>query len=252
MRRQPEPSGLEDKTVLVTGSSGGIGFEIARKFLEAGSIVGAHYRHKRSAIDELVALGGSERCKPFQADFSDSGQVSSLWESFVAWRGTIDVLVNNAAEVTQPASFDELSEEAWDGAFQVNLKAPFLLSRAAMPIMRRKSFGRIINICSIGVKFGGGSTTIHYSASKAALEALTLSLARVGARENVLVNAIRVGVTDTPLHEGLGRDGLLERAKLIPLGRPARPSEIADSALFLASSASSFISGSILTVSGGE
>lgn len=68
----------------------------------------------------------------------------------------------------------------------------------------------------------------------------------------MLVNAIRVGVTDTPLHEDLGRDGLLERAKLIPLGRPARPSEIADTVLFLASNASSFISGSILTVSGGE
>ncbi len=252
MRRQPEPNGLEDKAVLVTGSSGGIGFEIARKFLEAGSIVGAHYRTKRPAIDELVALGGGERCKAFQADFSDSKQISSLWESFIAWRGTIDVLVNNAAEATQRASFDALSEEAWDRAFQVNLKAPFLLSRAAMPIMRQKSFGRIINIGSIGVKFGGGSTTIHYSASKAALEAVTLSLAKVGARENVLVNAIRVGVTDTPLHEDLGRDALLERAKLIPLGRPARPSEIADTVLFLASNASSFVSGSILTVSGGE
>ena len=148
--------------------------------------------------------------------------------------------------------FDELSEESWDSTFQVNVKAPFLLSRAALSVMQKQGSGRIINISSIGLKFGGSINTVHYSASKAALEALTASLAKAGAPFNVLVNTVRAGVTDTPMHERIGRADMSGRADLIPLKRLADPSEVSNAVQFLASDKSSYITGTVLTVAGGE
>lgn len=243
---------LRGKVALVTGASSGIGWSIARRFLEEGGIVGVHYCRNRQGVEQLVSIARSGQCHAFQADFAESQQVLRLWNGFLKWAGTIDILVNNAGEVVMPVPFEEISEEVCDRTFQVNVKAPLLLSQNAFKIMRQKSYGRIINISSIGVKFGGGPTTLHYSASKAALEAMTRSIAKVGAPYNVLVNAIRAGVTDTPFHRKMGRDDLPERVKLIPLGRAAHPDEIAEMVLFLASKKSSYITGSIISVSGGE
>jgi len=243
---------LNNKYALVTGASGGIGFSIAKRFLEEGAYVGAHYCTNKESVERLVAVAGKDRCKAFRADFSKTEEVFRLWEEFLSWSGTIDILVNNAGEAASVAPLEKLTEEAWDRMLQVNLKAPFFLSRAALDVMKQKKGGRIINISSVGVKFGGGRETIHYSASKAALEAITLSFAKAGAPYNVLVNAVRAGVTDTAFHKKIGRDKLSERAQLIPLKRLARPDEIAEAVLFLASDKSSFITGSILTASGGE
>ena len=244
---------LEGRFALVTGASGGIGFETAKKLLQAGASVGAHYSGEREgAAVELASLTEYGQSRSFKADFSDSSQVMRLWDEFIAWADTIDILVNNAGQASDPTSYDELSEVAWDRTFAVNVKAPFLLSRAAMAVMRAKSFGRIINISSIGVKFGGGRTTVHYSASKAALEAVTRSLSKVGAPDNVLVNVIRAGVTDTPFHERIGITDLTQRTELIPMRRIARPEEIADAVLYLSSAKSSYVAGSVLTVAGGE
>lgn len=243
---------MNRKRVLVTGASSGIGFQVARDFLKQGAIVGAHYRSNEAGARKLFEYAKPGQCQVFQADFSHSGEVLRLWAEFFAWSRGIDVLVNNAGEAVVPVPFSELAEESWDRAFQVNVKAPFLLSRAALAEMEKQGSGRIISISSVGVKFGGGVNTVHYSASKAALEALTKSLAKAGAPFNVLVNTVRVGVTDTPLHEKIGRGDLSGRAALIPLKRLAQPSEISEVVLFLASEGSSYITGSVLTVAGGE
>ena len=243
---------MEDKWVLVTGASSGIGFQIASDFLKLGASVGAHYCRDQAGARRLLDYAAPRRCKVFQADFSSSEEILRLWDEFMAWSGRIDVLVNNAGEAPQPAPLRELTEEAWDKTFQVNVKAPFLLSRAALPVMSNQRWGRIINISSIGVKFGGSPITIHYSASKAALEAITRSFAKEGAPFNVLVNAVRAGVTDTPLHQKVGRGDLSGRIALIPLKRLAEPREISNVVLFLASEESSFITGTVVTVAGGE
>jgi len=243
---------LKNKYVLVTGTSSGIGFQIAKDFILEGAFVGIHYHNNLKGAKRLLKYAKNKQCKIFKSDFSSSKEISALWNEFVLWsKGRIDVLVNNASFV-KPMSLENLSEEEWDRTFQVNLKAPFQLSRAAFPIMSKKKNGRIINISSGGWKYGGGKNTIHYSVSKAALEALTIAFAKIGAPHNVLVNAIRPGATKTPFHKKIGRNDLSARINLVPLKRLAKPSEISNTVLFLASSKSSFITNTIINVTGGE
>ena len=243
---------LKNKYVLVTGASSGIGFQIAKDFLLEGAFVGVHYCNNLNGAKRALKYAKNKQCKIFKSDFSSSKEVSALWNEFILWsKGHIDVLVNNASFIKY-VPLENLSEEEWDKTFQVNLKAPFLLSRAAFPIMSKKKNGRIINISSGGWKYGGGKDTVHYSASKAALEALTKAFAKIGAPHNVLVNAIRPGATKTPFHKKIGRNDLSARINLVPLKRLAKPSEISNSVLFLASSKSSFITNTIIDIAGGE
>ena len=243
---------LKNKYVLVTGASSGIGFQIAKDFLLEGAFVGVHYCNNLKGAKRTLKYAKNKQCKIFKSDFSSSKEISDLWNEFILWsKGRIDVLVNNASFIKY-VPLENLSEEEWNKTFQVNLKAPFLLSRAAFPIMSKKKNGRIINISSGGWKYGGGKDTIHYSVSKAALEALTMAFAKIGAPHNILVNAIRPGVTDTPFHKKIGRNDLSARRNLVPLKRLAKPSEISHMVLFLASSKSSFITNTIISVTGGE
>lgn len=239
------------RVALVTGASGGIGSAIVRRLLEEGAFVAAHYRSNRESAQALERLAPG-RCRAFCADFSRTGEPLRLWEEFLTWKGTIDVLVNNAGAAPTPLPLEALTEEALDTSWTVNVKAPFLLCQAALPVMAHRGSGRIVNLSSIGVKFGGGLQTAHYSMAKAALEALTLSFAKAGAARGVLVNAVRVGVTDTSFHTKLGQTDLSSRSKLIPLGRPAQPPEIAEAVLFLASRLNTYTTGAILPVAGGE
>ena len=245
---------LKNKYVLVTGASSGIGFQIAKDFLLEGAFVGVHYCNNLKGAKRTLKYAKNKQCKIFKSDFSSSKEVSTLWNEFILWsKGHIDVLVNNASFV-KFISFENLSEEDWDRTFQVNLKAAFQLSRAAFPIMSKKKNGRIINISSGGWKYGGGKTSVHFGASKAALEALTMAFAKIGAPHNVLVNAIRPGATKTPGHLQRYPDpsDFSARVNLVPLKRLAKPSEISNMVLFLASSKSSFTTNTIISVAGGE
>ena len=245
---------LKNKYVLVTGASSGIGFQIAKDFLLEGAFVGVHYYNNLKGAKRTLKYAKNKHCKIFKSDFSSFKEVSALWNEFTLWsKGHIDVLVNNANFVRY-IPFENLSEEEWDKTFQVNLKAAFQLSRAAFPIMSKKKNGRIINISSGGWKYGGGKATVHYSASKAALEALTMAFAKIGAPHNVLVNAIRPGATKTPgyLQRYPNTSAFSARVNLVPLKRLAEPSEISNMVLFLASSKSSFTTNTIISVAGGE
>ena len=245
---------FQNKHILVTGASSGIGFQIAKDFLLEGAFVGVHYCNNLKGAKRTLKYAKNKQCKIFKSDFSSSKEVSALWDEFILWsKGHIDVLVNNAS-FGKFISFENLSEEDWDITFQVNLKAAFQLSRAAFPIMSKKKNGRIINISSGGWKYGGGKATVHFGASKAALEALTMAFAKIGAPHNVLVNAIRPGATKTPGHLQRYPDtsDFSARVNLVPLKRLAKPSEISNMVLFLASSKSSFMTNTIISVAGGE
>lgn len=171
---------FKNKFVLVTGSSSGIGFQIAKDFLLEGAFVGIHYHNNPNGAKKLQKFAKNKQCKIFQSDFSNTDEILSFWNKFILWsKGQIDVLVNNASFV-KFISFENLSEEEWDKTFHVNLKAPFELSRAAFPIMCKKKSGRIINISSGGWTYGGNKNTFHFGASKAALESMTMAFAKMG------------------------------------------------------------------------
>lgn len=238
----------EQCVALITGANNGIGLATVKEFLNKGYRIIAHYNTAKDNIDRLDA----DELSTVQADLSVTKNVRDLFETVIKSHERIHILVNNAGTSSAPEDIENISIEEMNYVLDVNLKAPFVLSQLALLHMKKAHWGRIINISSIGIKFGGNPSTVSYTVSKAALEAMTIAFAKAGAPYNVLVNAIRVGVIDTKFHTHDPTKDLGQRAKLIPLGRTADPSEIAKTVEFLASENASFTTGSIVTTAGGE
>lgn len=236
--------GIKGKRILITGASSGIGARTAKLLGQYGAVLGLHCR--TATVDKKENI--------FTGDLLNAITRRDLIKLFVNDFGGIDVLVNNAGGV-YGANFLELEEQDWDMTFTLNVKAPFFLAREAFKVMQEQGQGgKIINISSISAKYGGSTTTMHYGAAKAALDAITVGMARAGAPYNILVNSIRGGLIDTPFHKKLGRDAkaIEGRIKLIPLKRMGQPIDIARMVLFLASEAGDYITGEVFTIAGGD
>jgi len=236
------------KTALVTGANSGIGYVTVRIFLTNGYRVFAHYNSNQKELkfienDNLFLL---------KADFSKLDETEELFNQVLMKTDRIDVLVNNAGLYHSVDDFSELNLEIFDKVLNVNLKSPFLLSKRFIELMKKFNRGKIINISSIGVKYGGSPNSMPYTISKSALETMTLSFSKEGAKYNILVNALRVGVTNTNIHNNSKGKSMKNRIEMIPLKRMAEANEIAEYILFLASEKSNFTTGSIITVAGGE
>lgn len=252
-------SDIEGKRVLITGASGGMGSEIARIFTEYGALVGLHYSGDEKGYKNVLMLKeelakNSKKIELISGNLLDKDIRNNLIASFVESFGGIDILLNNAGAMFDYKYFSELDEKAWDNSFDLNTKAPFRLSASAFEHMKEKG-GRIINISSVNVRYGGSGRSLHYVASKAALDSLTKGFANEGAKYNILVNSIRCGLIDTPMRtktEGYTEENFKKRIELILLKRPGKPIDIARMALFLASDAGNFITGQIFHVSGGD
>lgn len=247
---------IKGKKVLITGASTGIGASTAELFSKYGASVGIHYNINKKKAQELQkkirSAGGNAEL--LEGNLLKESTRSSLINSFINAFGRIDVLINNAGGVYGSRHFLEIDEDSWNKTIALNATAPFFIARNAFSFMKEHGGGRIINISSISAKYGGSQSTIHYSASKAALDAVTKGLARAGAPYNILVNSVRGGFIDTPFHEKINRNkkALEERISLIPLKRAGKPLDIARMALFLASDAGNYITGEIFTVAGGD
>lgn len=242
------------KRILVTGASSGIGMETALRLAAQGAAIGVHYHRHRDAatsvVEQIRRSGGS--AVALCADFLDRDRTRALVPEAVEALGGLDGLVNNAGGIPRPRNILEVDDADWDQTFELNVHAPFVLAQGAFAHMLGHGGGRIVNISSIGVKFGGSPTSLHYSAAKAALESLTVGLSKAGAPHGILVNTIRPGVTATPSWASTPDDALDQRIALIPLKRAGTPEEIASMIVYLLSPSATFITGQMFAVSGGE
>lgn len=244
---------LDNKVALITGAASGIGAGIAEQFSEAGATVVLFDINGEGARSMEQRLGQRGRALAISGDVSCEEDVKAAVEQTVRAYGALDILVNNAG-IEVPGTIVEMTSSDWDRQLEVNLKGVFLFSKYAIPHLRGRG-GAIVNISSVHafVAYEGNAA---YDASKAGMIGLTRALALDHGREGIRVNAICPGYIDTPLMDQWLRaqpDAAAAMRQVLsfhPLGRIGTPRDVADAALFLASDAASFISGTFLVVDG--
>jgi len=244
---------LKGRIAIVTGGNGGIGLGMARGLAGAGAgvvVVGRNAEKSKAAVEELGKLGAEALA--VQADVSDEAAVARLVQATLDRFGRIDILVNNAGtNLRKP--LHEYSLEEWHRVMDTNLTSAFLCSRAVYPAMKKAGGGKIINIGSMMSIFGA-SFAPAYGASKGGIVQLTKSAASAWARDNIQVNAVLPGWIDTELTQGARRQvpGLHENVlHRTPAGRWGTIDDMAGVAVFLASAASDFVTGTAIPVDGG-
>jgi NAD(P)-dependent dehydrogenase (short-subunit alcohol dehydrogenase family) len=247
---------LDGRVALITGGGSGVGRAVALLFSREGArvtVVDLNRNGGETTVKMIKEVGGEALFA--EADISRSSQVEKAVKTSILHYGKLDVLVNNAG-IDVGGSVIELTEEAWDKVIDVNLKGVFLCSKYALAEMLKVGGGAVINIASV-LGLVGSNGEAAYCASKGGIVALTKAMAIDLAKHNVRVNCICPGSVLTPMFEkfmastGDYEGALARNAEKIPLGRAARPEEIARLALFLASDESSYATGSILTIDGG-
>jgi 2-deoxy-D-gluconate 3-dehydrogenase len=242
---------LKGKTALVTGSSRGLGAEIAVALAEAGASVAVHgSRSAPEATKKLVNKAGSDSFA-LVGDVSDPAACVSLVEQVVEYFGRIDILVNNAGIIRRAPAI-EYSDEDWKAVLDTDLTSVFLLTRQAGKHMLAQGSGKIINIASL-LTFQGGILVPAYAAAKGAVGQLTKAFANEWAAKGINVNAIAPGYMATDNTEALRANPERSRQILerIPAGRWGNPEDLAGAAVYLASSASDYMHGHVIVVDGG-
>lgn len=243
--------GFKDKVAIVTGASRGIGRAIAEELAARGATVVVNYNSGAEAAEEVVAAieaaGGA--AVAHQADVGDFEQAQSLIQFAIEQYETLHILVNNAG-IIRDGLLISMKEDDWDSVQRTNLKSAFNCCKSAVRHMIRKRYGRIVNITSVAGQMGNPGQT-NYSASKAGQIGFTKALAREVASRNVTVNAVAAGYIETAIWENTADAAKEALLGMIPLGRPAEPSEVAKAVAFLASDDAAYITGHVLTVDGG-
>ncbi|MBR7094886.1 MAG: SDR family oxidoreductase, partial [Clostridia bacterium] len=226
------------RTVLINGGSRGIGAAMVRRFAEAGDRVAFTYKNAHSEADRLAKeTGALAVC----ADTAVAAEVTAAVERVREELGPPSVLINNAA-VSSFSLFTDLTEEEWSRIFAVNVHGAFYYCRAVLPSMIAKKEGRIINVSSMWGRVGA-SCEVHYSATKAAINGMTLALAREVGPSGITVNAIAPGVIDTEMNRALSKDDLDALCEETPLGCIGKCEDIARTVMFLAGDGGNFITG---------
>ena len=243
--------GLQGKVALVTGFGSGLGQAIAVRFAREGAKVVGLSRTNATAeetLSRIQAIGGEAFF--VSTDIRNEDEVQTAVAEAVRVFGRLDIVVNSAG-VRIMGTATEISVEDWDTVLDTNLKGAFLVSRAAIPEMRRCGGGSIINISAVS-GFQGTPGRVAYSTSKGALNNLTEAMALDHARENIRVNCICPGATETPMVRVTSAEQKARMEQRVPLGRIGQPEDVAEAALYFASDNSRQVTGSILAVDGGS
>ena len=242
---------LEGKVALITGAARGIGKSIALRFASEGADIAftdlVIDENGRATEEEIRALG--VRVKGYASNAANFDEAHKTVEEVVKDFGGVDILVNNAG-ITKDGLMLRMSEAQWDAVIGVNLKSAFNFVHACVPVMMRRRGGSIINMASV-VGVHGNAGQANYAASKAGMIALAKSVAQEMGPKGIRANAIAPGFIETAMTAALPDSVREEWKKKIPLRRGGTPDDVADVAVFLASSLSSYVSGQVIQVDGG-
>lgn len=235
------------RVALVTGGTRGIGEAICVMLKENGYSVVANYAGNDAAAKDFTARTGIPTSK---FDVGNFDEVQDAINRIASEIGPVEVLVNNAG-ITRDGTMHRMSFENWDRVIQTNLASCFNTSRAVIDNMRANSFGRIVNIGSVNGQ-AGQYGQVNYAAAKSGIHGFTKALAKEGAGKGITVNAIAPGYVDTDMVRAVPEDVLQKIIRTIPVGRLGKPEDIARSVLFLVGDDADFITGSTLSINGGQ
>jgi NAD(P)-dependent dehydrogenase (short-subunit alcohol dehydrogenase family) len=251
---KPEAKG----TLIVTGASRGIGAAIARLAGQRGYAVALNFSSAKAEAKKLAQeiVAGGAHAVAIHADISREDQILNLFQTAEQELGPIKALVNNAGVTGGFARVENLTAEAIEKTFAVNVTGAMLCAREAVRRMSTRHGGRggaIVNLSSRAAVLGAANEYVDYAASKAALDALTIGLAREVGNEGIRVNGVRPGLIATSMHASGGEPGRIERLQsTVPMGRGGSPDEVAKAVLWLLSDEASYMTGTIIDVSGGR
>jgi len=243
-------SDLSGHVALVTGASQGIGRAIALELAKRGAAVAlcARNEEKLNAVrDEITSAGG--KASAFRLDVTNDDEIKSVIKAAIEQLGKVDILVNNAG-ITKDNLVLRMKRADWDAVVNTNLSSAYVAIQAVLSSMMKQRWGRIINITSINGQIGQTGQA-NYSASKAGLIGLTMSVAREVASRNITVNAVSPGYIETAMTQELTPELREQMLKVVPLGRVGQDRDIANAVCFLASDDASYITGHVLNVNGG-
>lgn len=242
---------LTGKNAIVTGGSRGIGRAIAISLAQQGATVAVVYAGNTAAAEETLQMieekGGHGIL--FQCNVADDVAVADMVKSVKEQLGSVDILVNNAG-ITRDGLLMRMKESDWQAVLDINLTGAFHCTKAVSKIMMKQRSGAIVNITSV-VGLTGNAGQVNYAAAKAGILGFTKSVAKELASRGIRANAVAPGCIDTDMTAVLGDSVIEEMIKTIPMGRVAKPEEVAQAVVFLASDNASYITGQVLNVDGG-
>lgn len=241
---------LAGRTAVVTGGAQGLGLAIAERFIAEGARVVLGDLNPDATRAAADGLGGDDLARAVRCDVTSATDVDALIAAAVEAFGSVDIMVNNAG-ITRDATMRTMTEQMFDEVIDVHLKGTWNGTRAAAAVMREQGSGAIINMSSISGKVGFLGQT-NYSAAKAGIVGLTKAAAKELAHLGVRVNAIQPGLIRSAMTEAMPQRIWDAKLAEVPMGRPGEPAEVASVALFLASDLSSYMTGTVLEVTGGR